>query len=158
VAPADASACESPPSLFPETMPGVYCPFSADDAGNAITCSPGQHCCEVPVGASTPSTCEAAGTACPVANSVDWQCLAPIDCTSLDAGTPVCCGTGTPTTATHCCKTWPEWNSFTGTKCMAACPAPGITVCQADSDCTTDAGATCTASKSNGSDFGFCGP
>jgi hypothetical protein len=152
----DTGTCESPPSLFPETAPGVYCPFSGVNGGSAITCTAGQHCCETPVAANTPSTCVANGTPCPVAGSVDWECEEAIDCTTGDAGA-VCCGTGTPTTATHCGITWPEWNSFTGTKCMPSCPSPGITVCEKPSDCTGDAG-TCTASKASGNDFGFCGP
>ena len=148
--------CEKPPKLFPETTPGIYCPFSAVDGGSDITCAAGQHCCEVPSGSSSPSTCVALGTACPVANSVDWQCEAPIDCTVTGSAGPICCGTGSPTTATHCGVTWPEWTGFTGTVCAASCPAPGITVCETQGDCG-DAG-TCTASKSNGNDFGFCGP
>lgn len=148
--------CEKPPKTFPETTPGVYCPFSASDGGGNVTCAPGQHCCETPASANTPSTCVADGTPCPVTGSVDWQCEAPIDCMALDAATPVCCGTGTQTSASSCGQTWTEWNGFTGTQCMAACPAPGITVCEQASDCTTDAGSTCTASKSNGNDFGYC--
>jgi len=148
------AACEKPPKLFPESVAGVYCPFST---GN-ITCAAGQHCCETPTSAGTPSTCVANGTPCPVAGSVDWQCQEAIDCAGADAGGPICCGSGTPTTATHCGNTWPEWSSFTGTQCVTSCPAPGITVCEQNSDCTTDAGTTCTASKASGNDFGFCGP
>jgi hypothetical protein len=155
----DSGTCEKPPSLFMESTPGVYCPFSDADGGGNITCQPGEHCCETPASAGTPSTCLPAGTACPVANSVDWECEEAIDCTAFEGGGPVCCGTGSPTTATHCGVTWPEWTGFTGTKCMASCPAPGITVCEQQSDCAgDDAGTTCKASKANGNDFGFCSP
>ena len=151
----DSGTCEKPPKTFPETKPGVYCPFSAADGGPTQTCQPGQHCCETPSGGPA-STCEAMGTACPVPNSVDWQCEEAIDCLALDAGTPVCCGAGTATTATHCGITWPEWTAFTGTTCASSCPAPGITVCEQSSDCTGDAGTTCTPSKASGNNFGFC--
>lgn len=147
------AGCEDPPSLFVESKPGVYCPFSTGDAGKAVTCAAGQHCCETPESAGTPSTCEPMGTACPVTGSVDWQCEEAIDCTATGAAGPICCGTGSPTTETSCGVTWPEWTGFTGTKCAASCAAPGITVCEQQSDCTTG---TCTASKADGNQFGFC--
>lgn len=152
-------ACENPPKLYPQQMPGVYCPFLPADASANSSCAPGQHCCEAPASMSgSPSSCEAIGTACP-ANYIDWQCSEAIDCTAVDGGGSVCCGTGMPTSVSSCGQTWREWNGFTGTTCAASCPSPGITVCQQASDCTAaDAGATCSVSKTNGSDFGYCGP
>jgi hypothetical protein len=149
----DGGTCEDPPTLYVESKPGVYCPFSTGDAGKAVTCAAGQHCCETPESAGTPSTCEPMGTACPVTGSIDWQCEEAIDCTVSGAAGPICCGTGSPTTETSCGVTWPEWTGFTGTKCATSCPAPGITVCEQQSDCTTG---TCTASKADGNQFGFC--
>ena len=150
--------CEKPPSLHPQTAPGVYCPFSAPPGGSNLTCAAGQHCCETPASASTPSTCEAASvTTCPVAGSVDWECTSPIDCAGNDAGAHVCCGTGTATTATHCAVTWPEFSGFSGSKCVTACAAPSFTVCEIDADCATaPGGKTCTASKESGGQVGFC--
>ncbi len=152
----DSGTCENPPALFPETMAGVYCPFSAVDGGSNLTCAAGQHCCETPSGSSSPSTCVAAGTACPVANSIDWQCEAPIDCAS--AAGHLCCGNGTAMSVSSCGNTWTEWTGFTGTTCATSCPNPGFVVCEQPSDCTGDAGTTCSKSKSNGNDFGYCTP
>jgi len=152
----DSGTCESPPSLYAESAPGVYCPFSAADGGKNVTCAAGQHCCETPTSANTPSTCEPAGTPCPVTGSIDWQCEEATDCTAAGSAGPICCGTGSPTTETSCGVTWPEWTGFTGTKCATSCPAPGITVCEKNADCTTDAGSTCTATKADGNQFGFC--
>jgi hypothetical protein len=152
-------SCEKPPTLHPETAPGVYCPFSGVDGGDDITCTAGQHCCETPESSNAASTCQPIGTPCPVANSIDWECEEAIDCTAVDAGDgggPICCGTGTPTTETACGVTWPEWTAFTGTKCAASCPSPGITVCETQADCTGSDGG-CTASKAEGNQFGFCG-
>ena len=151
------ASCETPPSLFSQSAPGVYCPGSGVDGGSAINCAGGQHCCEYPLSASTPASCVAGGTSCPSAATIDWQCSDVIDCTSLDAGTPVCCGSGTKTPVTSCSNTWPEWTGFTGTKCMASCPSgSGFTLCQSSTECG-DAG-PCTPSKSSGGDFGVCGP
>ena len=152
----DSGTCESPPTLHPETAAGVYCPFSGVNGGSDVTCTAGQHCCETPESANTPSTCEPMGTACPVSGSIDWQCEEAIDCTAAGSAGPICCGTGSPTSETACGVTWPEWTGFTGTKCATSCPAPGITVCEKTADCTSDAGSTCTASKADGNQFGFC--
>ncbi len=151
-------SCETPPSLFAETTPGVYCPFSGVDGGDNITCAAGQHCCETPTGSSSPSTCVAMGTACPVTGSIDWQCEEAVDCTVSGAAGPICCGNGSPMPVTSCGNTWTEWTGFTGTTCATSCPNPGFVVCEKNADCTGDAGTTCSASKSNGNDFGYCTP
>jgi hypothetical protein len=144
---------ESPPQLYTETSPGVYCPFAAVDGGKSVYCAAGQHCCETPESAGTLSTCEAMGTACPVTGSIDWQCEEAVDCTAAGSAGPICCGTGTQTSETCGSSTWPEFTGFNGTMCVTSCPAPGITVCEQQSDCTTG---TCTASKADGNQFGFC--
>ena len=150
------ATCETPPTLYP--APGVYCPGDQDDAGNTVTCNAGQHCCETPQGSSTASTCESPGTAC-ASGTVDWECLQPVDCANFEGGGAVCCIVGaTKMTVTSCDAGWTEWSGFTGTKCMASCPSGSYVACQANSDCTGDAGTTCTVSKSNGSDFGYCSP
>ncbi|HEY5243350.1 MAG TPA: hypothetical protein VIJ22_17840 [Polyangiaceae bacterium] len=87
-----------------------------------------------------------------------WQCEEAIDCAGDAGAGPICCGQGSPTTATSCGITWPEWTAFTGTTCAATCPAPGFTVCEQPSDCTGAAGTTCTATKADGNNFGFCTP
>jgi hypothetical protein len=153
----DSGTCEQPPTLHAESAAGVYCPFSGVNGGADVTCTAGQHCCETPETSTAPSTCEAMGTACPVAGSIDWQCEEAIDCTASGSAGPICCGTGTPTTETACGQTWAEWSGFTGTKCATSCASPGITVCETTADCASSAaGTTCTPSKADGNQFGFC--
>ncbi len=162
---AETGTCENAPELFAESKAGVYCPFSSTDGGSSGNCAAGQHCCETPASAMMPSTCVADGTACPAAATVDWNCLAPIDCAggAGDAGGDgggggVCCGTGTLTNAVMGCAadggptTWNEPTGFTGTTCAASCTT--YQVCSQQSDCS--GGKTCIATKSNGSDFGYC--
>jgi hypothetical protein len=78
-----------------------------------------------------------------------------VDCAGAGSAGPVCCGTGTLTGApvTGCMSSsWIEPTGFTGSKCAASC-ASSYVICSQQSDCMTG---TCTATKSNGSDFGYC--
>jgi hypothetical protein len=154
----DGGTCEAVPGMY--TTPGVYCPGDKDDAGSTVTCGAGQHCCETAYMSATPSSCQAAGAAC-ATGDVDWECLQPADCANFEGGGAVCCVVGATQMTVSGCDggTWMEYSGFTGTKCMASCPSGGFTVCEQDSDCVSgDAGAHCNPSKSQGSDFGYCGP
>ena len=149
----DSGACGTVPKLYSETTAGVYCPYSGVGGAKAVTCAGGQHCCEPPLGAdggSSVSTCEATATACPVTGSVDWKCLAPVDCAG-SAGGAVCCGTGTLEEVAGC--GYAKATKFTGTSCAASCTGSYV-VCSQDSDCAV--GQTCEPMKAEGNDFGHC--
>ena len=148
-----SSSCATA-SLFPETKPGVYCPFSGVDGGKAVTCAATDHCCEPPevTGQTTPpSTCEPAATACPTTGSTNWGCLGPMDCSGA---TPVCCGSGTIGMDPGCTTAYVS--AFTGTSCAASCTT--FKVCETDSDCGAGSAAgTCQPAKAKGGQFGHCG-
>jgi hypothetical protein len=165
-----APLCYSPPTvLYPEDGgTGVYCPFSTPGPGSPnIFCADGQHCCETPEAANTPSTCEPPTTACPIAGSTDWECEGTLDC--VNAGKPgtICCGTGTilqqapqpgcgPDGGTL--AAYPYVTGFTGTTCQTSCAtvgdagSPGFPVCSKNSECTT----VCIPIKPKGNAIGYC--
>jgi hypothetical protein len=61
-------------------------------------------------------------------------------------------------TVTSCGNSWSEPSGFTGSTCATSC-ASSYTICYSAADCTAvDAGTTCTASKAEGNDFGYCTP
>ncbi len=152
----DTGTCSKIGTLHPPSADAgtstIFCPFSASgDAGKDIYCTAkSQHCCETPAG-STLSTCEALGTACPVAKSTDWQCEDPsADCPSA---TPVCCAAGATIGlgATGCGN---FASKMTGTTCVAAGGCTGITICTADAECPT--GQHCTPFTKAGNQVGGC--
>ena len=149
-----SGSCEKAPKLFPETVAGVYCPYSGAAGAKSISCPAMQHCCEPPMAANMVSTCEPTATACPVAMSTDWQCLAPIDCAG-SAGGPVCCGTGTIATQAACGSTpaFTYVSGFTGSTCAASCASTYV-ICETNADC--GGSGTCIPGKAKGGDFGHC--
>jgi hypothetical protein len=144
--------CEAPPTMvYAESKAGVYCPFSAVDGGKNQVCTAGEHCCETPEGSGA-STCNAAGTACAVAMSTDWQCEGTPDCSGT-SGT-VCCGTGTIETQAAC-GTYPAYpyiSKFTGSSCAASCTT--YQICSQTSECPS--GKTCVPVKPKGNTIGVC--
>jgi hypothetical protein len=147
-----STSCGKVPSLYPESAPGVYCPFStAGSGGKAGTCAAGQECCEPYSGTST---CEAAGSTCPVVgsgSSTVWSCLEAMDCPSGQ----ICCGTGT-LTEEPACGTNPAYAKVTGlksTNCAASCGSNFI-LCGTNAQCPS--GQTCVATAAQGQDFGHC--
>lgn len=164
-APTDAGAdagCSKVSSLHPPSADAgtstIFCPFAtgADGGTATIYCTGGsQHCCETPSGTS-PSTCEALATTCPVAKSTDWQCQDPVsDC--KDPTKPVCCaagasiGLGTPAGV---CGNFAH--TMTATACVAneaACS--GIILCTSNAECPSDK-PTCTPFSKAGSQVGGC--
>ncbi len=142
--------CGSFPTLHPESMPGVYCPFSGNPS---ITCMAYQECCETPAGAGSPSTCEMFGSTCPVANSITWECEDPIACMgNPGAAGPVCCGQGSVQLDSNC--GYHYGSGFMGTVCAASCAAGEVTICETQSECPS--GTTCTPFKTKGLQIGAC--
>jgi len=151
----DAGCHKAPPSLHPETAPGVYCPF--EGTGFGANCTAGEHCCEP---ASGGSACTAGGTACPAANT-DWQCGAPVDC-ETDAGQLLCCGTGTIDMQAPCgaIPAYPYVSGFKGSTCAASCDTGtfnggmiNFIICSQQSDCPSG---TCTPIDPKGGGTGYC--
>jgi hypothetical protein len=142
---------------YPEDGGGQFCPFSNTvDGGPKAYCTHGEHCCETPVSANTPSTCEPSTTAC-ITGSTDWGCSGTPDC---NAG-QVCCGTGKvddqPACGTTPASIYP--GSFTGSNCATACTAAKSTyvawqVCSQDSECPS--GQSCIPTKVKGNTIGAC--
>ncbi len=160
---ADTGLCSKIGSLHPPSEDAggktIYCPFSSvGDAGNE-SCYGGnwgaeagvQHCCETPASAGTPSTCQAEGTACPVAKSMDWGCQDPVsDCPTA---TPVCCAPGASIgLGTTGCGNYAK--SMKNTTCVAAGACTGIVMCTSDGECPT--GQKCTAFGKAGAQVGGC--
>lgn len=136
--------CGSTPTLHPETVPGVYCPFM--QGGVAGTCPAGQECCEAPPGGA--STCQAAGVACPVLGSTVWACEDTTDCTSG----AVCCGTGTVQLDPTC--SFYRGTGFKGSHCAASCVAGEVEICESSTEC--GGGASCVPFKTQGVALGTC--
>jgi hypothetical protein len=153
--PGDAGAgsdCGKPPTLHPPKAGsvGVYCPFSATAGGKNVTCAAGQQCCETPT-SGTPSTCVAAGSACPVAKSTVWQCESAQDCGSGKKCCAHAADAGAVTVQQDTCG--PYLSHFSGTSCQTSCTAGELVVCEQQSDCSSG---TCTAVKPKGNDIGVC--
>ncbi len=152
--PGDAGAgdCGKPPTLHPPKAgaEGVYCPFSATAGGKNVTCAPGQQCCESPT-SGTPSTCVAAGSACPVPKSTIWQCGSAQDCGSGKKCCAHAADGGAVTVQQDTCG--PYLSHFGGTSCETSCAAGELVVCEQQTDCTSG---TCTAVKPKGNDIGVC--
>jgi hypothetical protein len=148
------SDCGTAPTLHPAKPDGgMYCPFSAPTGGKNIYCAENQQCCENPAGGGV-STCEAVGTACPVAAATVWECQDPLDCVGSASGTKCCAhsaAAGAVTVATDTCG--PYLSKFSGTHCATACAAGELQVCEKPADCTTG---TCTAVKPKGNAIGVC--
>ena len=148
--PVDAGPdCGTLPALHPETEAGAYCPFTA---AGSIHCLVGQVCCETPSTVVNGSTCVTAGTACPVAGSLAWECDGPMDCAGSAAGA-VCCAAGTvpldPVCGFH------RGTGFTGTHCAATCAAGEVSICDSPTDVCA-AGTQCTPFKVAGVVLGTC--
>ena len=143
-------SCGTSPVLHPETVPGVYCPFTA---AGAVHCAAGEECCEVPSGSGAFSTCVPAGTGCPIVGSLRWECVDPLDCIGTDAGA-ACCATGGTTTLDPVCSYY-RGSGYTGAVCAASCGAGQTTICSAANDpCVSPA--TCTPFKAAGLVMGTC--
>jgi hypothetical protein len=141
--------CTAPPTLHAETVAGVYCPFTT---AGAIHCASAQACCETPSTVVNGSTCQAEGTACPVAGSLAWSCNGPVDCVGNAAG-PVCCGAGTLALDPTC--GFERGTGFTGTHCATSCAAGQQTICAATTD-PCPSGSECTPFKVSGIELGAC--
>jgi hypothetical protein len=142
---ADAGdVCGTVPSLHPESVAGVYCPFTS--AGN-IHCPAGDECCEPMPGSG--STCQAGGAVCPVPGSASWQCEDPIDCSGSASG-PVCCGSGTVELDSTC--GFYRGAGFVGSHCATSCGASEIILCEATTECP----GTCMPFKTQGLALGTC--
>jgi hypothetical protein len=148
-----------PPRLHPETMAGVYCPFSGIDGGANLTCATGEHCCEPSSGVST---CVPDGTPCPT-DDTDWQCEGSLDCASSSEG-HVCCGTGR-VNLQAACGLFPEYpyvSDFKGTTCLASCTGMfnggtvSFQVCSQDSECPGAAAGACAPIDPKGGGTGYC--
>lgn len=151
---------------YPEDGGSMYCPFSAVDGGKNVFCPHGQHCCETPESTPPiPSTCEPSTTACPVANSTDWQCEGTPDCSSGQ----VCCGAGKVENQAAQPGCGPDGGTvppsifvskFTpGSTCAATCVAVGTgavawQICSQTSECP--AGQTCVPVEPKGNTIGAC--
>ena len=147
--PADSGpSCGTAPALHPESVPGVYCPFTAT---GAVHCPAGDQCCEAPTGGV--SSCAPAGTSCPVVGSLAWECTDPLDCIGTDAGA-ACCATGGTTAFDPACSYY-RGSGFTGSRCAASCGAGETTICSVANDpCVSPA--TCTPFKVAGLVIGTC--
>jgi hypothetical protein len=140
-------SCGTSPVLHPETVPGVYCPFTAT---GAVHCAAGEQCCEAPMGQV--SSCQPAGIACPVVNSIAWACADPLDCQGSDAGA-LCCATGATTYDSTC--GFNRGTGFTGSQCATSCGAGQIQICSAANDpCVIPK--QCTPFKVEGLVLGTC--
>ncbi|HEY3821327.1 MAG TPA: hypothetical protein VGL81_29375 [Polyangiaceae bacterium] len=142
-------SCGTAPVLHPETTPGVYCPFT--EAGS-IHCAAAQECCETPSTVTNGSTCEAAGTTCPIAGSLAWACNGPIDCQGNAAG-PACCAAGTVAPDPVC--GFDRGTNLTGSHCATSCAPNEVDICASTTDpCPT--GTLCTPFKVAGVVLGTC--
>ena len=143
----------------------MYCPFSAaTDGGENAHCARGEHCCETPMAADTPSECEPAGMACPIVDSTDWQCEGTPDCGSGQ----VCCGPGMVENqaAQPGCgvggSTLPPSiyvaGFAPGSTCAASCEGVGSgiswQICSQNSECAS--GQTCVPVLVKGNSVGAC--
>jgi hypothetical protein len=153
--PTDAAADCKKVTLHENAEAGVYCPFSGVDGGKAITCTGGQICCETPENdAGLISTCESAGTTCPVSGSAVWGCEGPVDCTAAGSAGPLCCLTASAIVPEGMGCTYDYVSHFGGTACATSCPTGQFTVCEADGDCPS--GMMCVPTTSKGNQFGVC--
>jgi hypothetical protein len=156
------AACHKPPTaLHPETVPGVYCPFSGPDGGANVTCAAGKECCEPP--STGTSTCVLESTGC-TAGDTEWQCDGPVDCAGGVSAANVCCGTGTIDTQIACgpYPAYPYVSDFKGTTCAASCNGGtfnggtlSFIVCSQTSDCPAGT-PTCTPIEPKGGGIGYC--
>ncbi len=150
---------------YPEDGGGMYCPFSAvGDGGKNAVCTHGEHCCETPESAGTPSTCVSGGATCPVPNSTDWNCEGTPDCNSGQ----VCCGAGKimnqaaqPGCGSGGATLPPSIyvsGFIPGPTCAASCAGIGSGVpwqiCSQTSECPS--GQTCIPVKPKGNTIGAC--
>ena len=143
------TTCRPPKLHRTQAGQGVFCPGSSVDGGRELYCDKAtQQCCDTPSDAG-PSTCSSATAACPVPDSIAWQCE---DSTNCAAG-KACCAAVTLTPDSVC--GYLRGNSgFTGTVCRAACAAGETQICQQQETCGTTG--TCTPFKVEGNSIGAC--
>jgi hypothetical protein len=146
---ADAGTCTNPsaPVLHFRPSPGVYCPFGP--AVMPIVCGASDACCEPSLASMSASSCQAKGTACPVAGSAVWACEETLDC----AGGKVCCAAGT-LAVDPVCGFLRGSVTLAATTCANACGAGELHICASQAECTT--GTVCTPFKVKGLELGAC--
>jgi hypothetical protein len=159
--PDGSSGCLNPPKLFPPSMKGLYCPFSASGDAGSSYCKVGtEKCCVSPSADAGPSVCTASNTACPGKDAV-WACAAPEECGGQN---PVCCLTAGPTEPDPNCAGYTKTKGFNNTRCTTAQACSGMidagkyidnqyVVCTKQADCAMG---TCTAIKTSGTSIGIC--
>lgn len=147
--------CGKTLSLHPvDAGTGPYCPFSAvGDAGN-LTCAFGQHCCENPASANSPSTC-AANCNSMADGGTEWECQGAANCPTGS----VCCAITTAVKQDPGCP-GRYLSKFNGTTCRTSCQSGEVPMCETQGECLpVDGGpTTCNVAKAKGAEFGVCTP